>query len=67
MSLKTVIALTPQRLRQSTTAGNWLPATYISNSTSFPGSSLYFLEVERGPWERGCSQLRADDVMNGGK
>jgi len=22
--------------------------------TSFPGSFLYFLEVERGPWERGC-------------
>ena len=23
--------------------------------TSFPGSSLYLLEVKRGPWERGCT------------
>ena len=29
------------------------------HSTSFPRSSLYFLEVERGPWERGCPSLGA--------
>ena len=35
-----------------------LPRYCGKRATSFPGSSLcrYFLEVERGPWERGCSK-----------
>ena len=28
------------------------------SSTSFPGSFLYFLEVEKGPWERGWIFVR---------
>ena len=31
-------------------------------STSFPGSSLFFLEVERVPWERGCLLLSIRDA-----
>ena len=34
------------------------------DSTSFPGSFLYFLEVEKGPWERGWLRLHFQTFAN---